>query len=114
MAAFPPSAHAPKHAVAALGPELALILSLDMAAGAVQANGSKHATRKAVKVCIQALFLVAVALLAVRVCLKVLLRAIGLVKILIAGLFRSSCLFSHIVGGVPSHPHLITKKSVHS
>ena len=50
MAAFPTSAHAPKHAVAALGPELALVLSLDMAAGAVQANGSKHATRKAVKV----------------------------------------------------------------
>ena len=50
MAAFPPSGHAPKHAVAGLGPGLALILSLDMAAGAVQANGSKHATRKPVKV----------------------------------------------------------------
>ena len=51
MAAFPPSGHAPKHAVAGLGPELALILSLDIAAGAVQANGNKHATRKPVKVC---------------------------------------------------------------
>ena len=51
MAAFPPSARALKHAVAGLGPELALILSLGMAAGAVQANRSKHATHKPVKVC---------------------------------------------------------------
>ena len=62
-----------------------------MAAGDVQANRSKHATRKPVQVgetfvSLQALFLVAMALLAVQVCLKVLLRVIGLVKILIVGL----------------------------
>ena len=50
MAAFPPTAHALKHAVAGLGPELALILSLEMAATDVQACRSKHATRKPVTV----------------------------------------------------------------
>ena len=52
-----------------------------MAGGAVQVNRSKHATRKAVKVCrrnvrvlSQALVLLAIALLAVQVYLKVLLR----------------------------------------
>ena len=81
MEAIPLSARAPKHAAAGLGPELALILSLGMAVGAVQVNRSKHATRKPVKVCRgnirvlgQALFLVAIALLAVQVSLKVLLR----------------------------------------
>ena len=35
MAAFPPSAHAPKRVVVAFGEELAPILSLGMAAGDV-------------------------------------------------------------------------------
>ena len=50
MADFPTSARALKHAVAGLRPELALILSLGMAAGDVQANRSEHATRNPVQV----------------------------------------------------------------
>ena len=116
MAVFPPSARALKHAVAGLGPELALILSLGMAAGDVQANRSEHATRKPVQVVgetfvsLQALFLVAMALLAVQVCLKVLLRAIGLVKILILGL-GLVVLFAHLFVGYPSS---LNHESVHS
>ena len=117
MAAFPPSARALKHAVAGLGPELALILSLGMAAGDVQANRSEHATRKPVQVVgetfvsLQALFLVAMALLAVQVCLKVLLRAIGLVKILIVVGLGLVVLFAHLFVGYPSS---FNHESVHS
>ena len=50
MAVFRPSAHALKRVVAGLGSELAPILSLEMAASGVQANHSKHATRKPVTV----------------------------------------------------------------
>ena len=50
MAAFPPSAHALKHAAAAFGEELAPILRLNMAAEHVQATSRKHATRKPVQV----------------------------------------------------------------
>ena len=50
MAALPPSAHAPKRVVAGLEPELAPILSLEMAAWDVQATRGKHATRKPVTV----------------------------------------------------------------
>ena len=50
MAAFLPSAHAPKRAVAAFGEELVPILRLNMAAGHVQVTWRKHATRKPVKV----------------------------------------------------------------
>ena len=50
MAAFPPSAHALKRAVAAFGEELVPILRLNMAAGHVQATWRKHATRNPVKV----------------------------------------------------------------
>ena len=50
MAAFPPSANALKRVVAGLGSELAPILSLEMAVSDVQANRSKHATRKPVTV----------------------------------------------------------------
>ena len=50
MAAFPSSAHALKHVVAGIGSELALILSLEMAAGDVLEHRRKHATRKPVQV----------------------------------------------------------------
>ena len=50
MAIFLPSAHALKRAVAGFGPELAPILSLEMAVEDVQATRRKHATRKPVKV----------------------------------------------------------------
>ena len=50
MAAFLPSAHAPKRAVVAFGEELAPILRLNTAAGHVQVTWRKHATRKPVKV----------------------------------------------------------------
>ena len=50
MAAFLPSARAPKRAVAAFGEEIAPILRLNMAAGHVQATWKKHATRNPVKV----------------------------------------------------------------
>ena len=50
MAAFLPSAHAPKRAVAAFGEEVAPILRLNMAAGDVRATWKKHATRKPAKV----------------------------------------------------------------
>ena len=50
MVAFPPSAHALKRVVAGFGPELAPILSLEMAAGDVKARQRNHATRKPVKV----------------------------------------------------------------
>ena len=116
MAAFPPTAHALNHAVAGLGPERVVIPSLGMAAGDVQANRSEHATRKPVQVVgetfvsLQALFLVAMALLAVQVCLKVLLRAIGLVKILIVGL-GLVVLFAHLFVG---YPFSFNHESVHS
>ena len=51
MAIFLPSAHALKRVVAELGPELAPILRLEMAAWDVQATRGKHATRKPVTVC---------------------------------------------------------------
>ena len=51
MVALPPSAYALKRAVAGFGPELAPILSLEMAAEDVQATRRKHATRKPVQVC---------------------------------------------------------------
>jgi hypothetical protein len=44
MAAFRPSAHALKRAVAAFGQERVPILRLNMAAGDVQATWRKHAT----------------------------------------------------------------------
>ena len=50
MAGLLRSAHAPKRVVAALGPEPAPILSLEMAAWDVQATRGKHATRKPVTV----------------------------------------------------------------
>ena len=50
MEAFRPSAHALKHVVAGLGSELAPTLSLEMAAGDVQAHRKKHVTRKSVQV----------------------------------------------------------------
>ena len=50
MEAFRPSAHALKRVVAGLGSELAPILSLEMAAGDVQATRRKHVTRKPVTV----------------------------------------------------------------
>ena len=50
MAGFPPSARALKRVVAGFRSELAPILSLEMAASDVQANHSKHATRKPVTV----------------------------------------------------------------
>ena len=50
MAIFLPSAHALKRVVAGLGSELAPILSLEMAAGDVQATLRKHVTRKPVTV----------------------------------------------------------------
>ena len=50
MAIFLPSAHALKRVVAGLGPELAPILRLEMAAWDVQATHGKHATRKPVTV----------------------------------------------------------------
>ena len=50
MAGFRPSADALKRVVAELGSELALIPSLKMAAGDVQAHRRKHATRKPAKV----------------------------------------------------------------
>ena len=50
MADFPSSVHAQKRVVAGLRSELARILSLNMAAGDVQAYHRKHATRKPVKV----------------------------------------------------------------
>ena len=50
MAAFRPSAHALKRAVAAFGQERVPILRLNMAAGDVMATHRKHATRKPVKV----------------------------------------------------------------
>ena len=43
--------HALKLVVAGFGPELAPILSLEMAAGGVKARRRKHATRKPVQVC---------------------------------------------------------------
>jgi hypothetical protein len=48
MAIFLPSAHALKRVVAELGPELAPILRLEMAAWDVQATRGKHATHKPV------------------------------------------------------------------
>ena len=50
MAIFLPSAHALKRVVAGLGPELAPILRLEMAAWDVQATRGKHATHKPVTV----------------------------------------------------------------
>ena len=50
MAASPPSIDAQKRVVAGFREELALILSLEMAAKDVQACRSKHATRKPVTV----------------------------------------------------------------
>ena len=50
MAGFPPSANALKRVVAGLGSELAPILSLEMVVSDVQANRSKHVTRKPVTV----------------------------------------------------------------
>ena len=50
MAGFLPSADALKRVVAGLGSELAPILSLEMAAGDVQAYRKKHAIRKPVTV----------------------------------------------------------------
>jgi len=50
MAIFLPSAHALKRVVAGLGPELAPILRLEMAAWNVRATHGKHATRKPVTV----------------------------------------------------------------
>ena len=50
MAGFRPSVHALKRVVAALGSELAPILSLEMAARDVSAHRRKHATRKPVQV----------------------------------------------------------------
>ena len=50
MAGLPSSAHALKHAAAGVGSELALILSLEMAVGNVQAHRRKRATRKPVQV----------------------------------------------------------------
>ena len=50
MASFLPSAHALKRVVAGLGPELAPILRLEMAAWDVQATRGKHATHKPVTV----------------------------------------------------------------
>ena len=46
MAGFPSSAHALKRVVAGLGSELAQTLSLNTAAGDVQASRRKHATHK--------------------------------------------------------------------
>ena len=87
MVAFPPSVHALKRVVAGFGPELAPILSLEMAAGHVKARRRNHATRKPVKVRRrtfrnQALFFVTVPVpfLCLKLCLKVLLVAY-LVKI---------------------------------
>ena len=50
MVAFLPSAHALKLVVAALGSELAPILSLKMAAGIVWVSRRKNVTRKPVQV----------------------------------------------------------------
>ena len=50
MAIFLPSAHALKRVVAELGPELAPILRLEMAAWDVQATRGKHAKHKPVTV----------------------------------------------------------------
>ena len=60
MAAFRPSAHALKRAVAAFGQERVPILCLNMAAGDVWGTRRKHATRKPVKVrhCVAVRFLV--------------------------------------------------------
>jgi len=60
MAAFRPSAHAPKRAVAAFGQERVPILCLNMAAGDVRGTRRKHATRKPVKVrhCVAVQYLV--------------------------------------------------------
>ena len=75
MVDFPPSAHALKRVVVGLESELAPILSLEMAAGDVQAHHRKHATRKPVKVeafvselCFSLLF----PFLCVKPCLKML------------------------------------------
>ena len=50
MAAFRPSAHALKRAVAAFGQERVPILRLNMAAGDAMATWRKHATRNPAKV----------------------------------------------------------------
>ena len=87
MVAFPPSVHALKRVVAGFGPELAPILSLEMAAGHVKARRRNHAIRKPVKVCRrtfrnQALFFVTVPFLRLKLSLKVLLLLVAyLVKI---------------------------------
>ena len=96
MVALPPSAYALKRAVAGFGPELAPILSLEMAAEDVQATRRKHATRKPVQVCRRnfrvraislslSLFVVTVAFhfRCLKLCLEVLLVV---VKILTAAL----------------------------
>jgi len=50
MVAFPSSAYALRRVVAGFGPELAPILSLEMAAGDVKARQRKYATCKPVQV----------------------------------------------------------------
>ena len=108
MVALPPSAYALKRAVAGFGPELAPILSLEMAAEDVQATRRKHATRKPVQVCrrnfrVRALSLslsLSLSLFVVTVafhfrCLKVCLEVLLVVKILTAALVV--CLLTRFV-----------------
>ena len=109
MVALPPSAYALKRAVAEFGPELAPILSLEMAAEDVQATRRKHATRKPVQVCRRnfrvralslSLFLVTVAF-HFR-CLKLCLEVLLVVKILTAALVV--CLLTRFVVNADIQP----------
>ena len=85
MAIFLPSAHALKRVVAGLGPELAPILRLEMAAWDVMATRGKHATHKPVTVG-EETFLSKLSFCVLSVMLLSVFKgaAIGLVKILIA------------------------------
>ena len=111
MVALPPSAYALKRVVAGFGPELAPILSLEMAAEDVQATRRKHATRKPVQVCrrnfrVRAISL-SLSLFVLTVafhfrCLKLCLEVLLVVKILTAALVV--CLLTRFVVNADIQP----------
>jgi len=126
MVALPPSAYALKRVVAGFGPELAPILSLEMAAEDVQATRRKHATRKPVQVCrrnfrVRALSLslsLSLSLFVVTVafhfrCLKVCLEVLLVVKILTATLVV--CLIARFIvdAGIVSVMNFLPYSSNH-
>ena len=122
MVALPPSAYALKRAVAGFGPELAPILSLEMAAEDVQATRRKHATRKPVQVCrrnfrVRASSLSLSSLVTVAFhfrCLKVCLEVLLVVKILTAALVV--CLLTRFVvnAGIQSCTFFLTQAITYS